>query len=615
MHSRLKDIVRLALCVSFLALSSCETLRLQDHGQLVPDDPVAQCQAHPASIFPGYVPPGDEPEEEDTFVITGSRIARADLSSERPVIISGSQRLPDPLINGSGPRTSSSLDHHHFRPTPWEILARQEAAAQGIPYIIRSPVFRPDIEIPLPAATSSTATFPAHENSRYFLSQADVQTLDGNSISAFSAHSNDNSYYRVRNQLKSCSLRPQYPDPGEMVSHFSYGYDEPVSANEPLRPTVWLTPSPWSDETKLLHIGIRAFDVPQAERPPLNLVFLISAAGLRMFEGGLGIEQFGLMTLLDDLRPNDRISIVTYVPIGTHIVLEPTPVRMRSRIEDAILNAGNRDHWEEVNAIETAYDFARQEFSPDQVNHIIHSTGWAYGLGFSDSNDLYQYVYQNRLDGIHFNTLRFGSINIDIEQASSLAYAGDGFSDHIGSVREYRDVLDRHIVGARPRVAENVSYQVEFNPAAVTQFRNLGNYSSNGDYEGSERVLSKNSITAIYEVSLDSSSLTNIGEGIASLQIRYSLPGQDAVRTVQQPIHRSELVDNWDDAHGDARFAAVVGAFGRAIQYNSQLAGLDLNNLYDLAESGLGEDIDGERQKFLDLIRLRQILNGEISPY
>ena len=54
----------------------------------------------------------------------------------------------------------------------------------------------------------------------------------------------------------------------EMINYFPYGYAPPADRSVPFRAAATVLPSPWNKETKLLHIGIKGFDIPRAERPP-----------------------------------------------------------------------------------------------------------------------------------------------------------------------------------------------------------------------------------------------------------------------------------------------------------------------------------------------------------
>jgi Ca-activated chloride channel family protein len=47
----------------------------------------------------------------------------------------------------------------------------------------------------------------------------------------------------------------------EMINYFDYDYPLPGDRSVPFKPTVALFPTPWNADTKLLHIGIKGYDI------------------------------------------------------------------------------------------------------------------------------------------------------------------------------------------------------------------------------------------------------------------------------------------------------------------------------------------------------------------
>ena len=100
-------------------------------------------------------------------------------------------------------------------------------------------------------------------------------------------------------------------------------------------------PSPWYDGRHLVHIGIRGYEMPEAELPPANLVFLIDVSGSMQSPDKLGLLKSSLKMLAKRLQPEDRLAIAVYAgAAGT--VLESTPGSERAKILTAIdqLTAG-----------------------------------------------------------------------------------------------------------------------------------------------------------------------------------------------------------------------------------------------------------------------------------
>ena len=91
----------------------------------------------------------------------------------------------------------------------------------------------------------------------------------------------------------------------ELINYFPYDYPGPDSAEEPFEATVTVMPTPWNAGTKLVHIGIKGFDIATAERPHANLVFLIDTSGSMEEPNKLPLLINSMKLLVDELKPDD----------------------------------------------------------------------------------------------------------------------------------------------------------------------------------------------------------------------------------------------------------------------------------------------------------------------
>ena len=97
-----------------------------------------------------------------------------------------------------------------------------------------------------------------------------------------------------------------------MINYFDYGHPSPASLATPFQVTTELAPAPWNGKRQLLMIGIKGYDVPKAELPPANLVFLIDTSGSMDSPDKLGLLKRSFSYLVDNLNPDDTVSVVTY---------------------------------------------------------------------------------------------------------------------------------------------------------------------------------------------------------------------------------------------------------------------------------------------------------------
>lgn len=116
------------------------------------------------------------------------------------------------------------------------------------------------------------------------------------------------SYAFVRRQLREGKLPPRDAvRVEEMVNYFPYDYPAPASAAETFRPTVTVMPSPWNPGAQLLHIGVKGWDLPHAQRPRANLTFPIDVSGSMGPADRLPLIQSALHQLGEGLRPDDTV--------------------------------------------------------------------------------------------------------------------------------------------------------------------------------------------------------------------------------------------------------------------------------------------------------------------
>src|SRR5690606_19978301 len=126
----------------------------------------------------------------------------------------------------------------------------------------------------------------------------------------------------------------------EMINYFSYDYPEPANG-KPFSVHTEIGVAPWNEKHHLVRIGLQARRIETEYLPPANLVFLIDVSGSMQHPSKLPLVKQSFRLLLDQLRDQDHVSIVTYAS-GTRVVLEPTSAKEKRKILEAIerLQAG-----------------------------------------------------------------------------------------------------------------------------------------------------------------------------------------------------------------------------------------------------------------------------------
>lgn len=452
-------------------------------------------------------------------------------------------------------------------------------------------------------------------------------------VSTFSIDVDTASYSFVRRSLKEGVLpQPDTVRVEEMVNYFPYDWPGPADAATPFNPTVTVMPTPWNQHTRLMHVAIKGFDVQPAARPRANLVFLIDVSGSMNEPDKLPLLQSAFRLLVTKLNPQDTVSIVTYAgDAGT--VLEPTKVSERAKILSAIddLRPGGSTAGEA--GIREAYRLAEASFVKDGVNRVMLATDGDFNVGQSDDDDLKRIVEEKRKSGVFLSVFGFGRGNLNDRMMQAIAQNGNGAAAYIDTLAEAEKVLVEDSASTLFPIAKDVKIQVEFNPAAVSEYRLIGYETRalnredfNNDRVDAGEIGAGHSVTAIYEItpkgspaetmdplrygeaSPQNGGVADAGE-YAFVKIRYKLPDEDVSKLIETPVTRANEVGSFDAAGADQRFSVAVAAFGQKLRETDQTASFGYDRIMQIATAARGTDPYGYRAEFLSLVRLAAALD------
>lgn len=451
-------------------------------------------------------------------------------------------------------------------------------------------------------------------------------------VSTFSSDVDTASYSFSRRRLSSGRL----PEPDairleEWLNYFDYDYPAPERPEQPFKPTVAVTDSPWKAGNKLLHIGIQGYELPQTTLPRANLVFLLDVSGSMSAEDKLPLLKQSLTMMLNDMPDDDTVAIVVYAG-ASGVVLPPTPVKEKAKILMALnqLQAGGSTAGGE--GIQLAYQLAEANFDEKAVNRVLLATDGDFNVGITDRDALEGLIARKRKQGIYLSVLGFGAGNYNDHLMQTLAQNGNGVAAYIDNLNEARKVLVTEATSSLFPIAEDLKIQVEFNPATVQEYRLLGYETRalkredfNNDAVDAGDIGAGHSVTAIYEV-------TPVGgtplitqtryeaerkpeqekgkrDEYAFLKLRYKLPGEDVSRHLESAIPAHNTPE--DDAlrSQEAAFATAVAGSAQLLKVGKYTGEWSLDDAIDLAQANRGSDLYGYRAEFVQLLRLARELD------
>ncbi len=468
-----------------------------------------------------------------------------------------------------------------------------------------------DIAPPLPADTEAFANAEANP----------VKAVAEAPVSTFSVDVDTASYAVIRQSLTSGHLPPKEAVRiEEMVNYFPYAYPAP-EGDRPFRADVAVMPTPWNAETRLVRIGLQGRLPALADRPPLNLVFLVDTSGSMEDPAKLPLLKQALRLTLPQLRPEDQVAIVAYAgSAGT--VLEPTSATDAAAISAALDRLGAGGSTAGAEGLALAYQVAAQMAAPGEVSRVLLATDGDFNVGISDPQALEDYVAQQRNSGTYLSVLGFGRGNLDDAVMQALAQNGNGMAAYIDTAQEARKVLVDQLSGALFPLADDVKVQVEWNPAQVAEYRLIGYETRalrredfNNDKVDAGEIGAGHQVTALYEITApDSPARLNdplrygaepvpqTGDEIGFLRLRWKAPGANESALIETPITGAEAAD------ADARFAAAIAGFGQLLTGATYLGDWGWDEAIKLAEGARGEDPFGYRIEAVNLMRLAQAL-------
>ena len=413
----------------------------------------------------------------------------------------------------------------------------------------------------------------------------------------------------------------------EMINYFTYDYPQPENGH-PFSINHELATCPWNEESMLLHIGLQGEKIAMENLPPSNIVFLIDVSGSMSSHNKLPLLKKAFKLLVQQLRDEDRVAIVVYAG-SSGLVLPSTSGSNKHKILNSLerLSAGGSTAG--AAGLKLAYNVATENFIKDGNNRIILATDGDFNVGQSSNAEMERLIEKEREKGIFMSVLGFGTGNYMDDKMEIIADKGNGNYAYIDNIMEAKKVLVNEFGGTLFTIAKDVKIQIEFNPAVVESYRLIGYENrllNDEDFEDDKKdageLGSGHSVTALYEIKLaNKSSLkkndlkyqtTNInnlakeGDEIATVKFRYKKPkGVKSILLEEIIPYTNNYVSDMSD---NFKFSAAVAGFGMLLRNSEHKGNITYKSVIDLAKDAKGNDPEGYRSEFIQLIKLSEHL-------
>lgn len=413
----------------------------------------------------------------------------------------------------------------------------------------------------------------------------------------------------------------------EFINYFPYTYSAP-NKNQDIKINTELAYCPWNKDALLLKIGLKSKKLNTNNSLSNNVVFLIDVSGSMDSKVKLPLAKRAFNLLLNKLREDDFVSIVTYGGNSASIVMQPTNCSDRRYISRKIEELSASGATPGAPGIQVSYNLLKKHLLNYTNNRVIVATDGDFNMGINSDAEMQRMMESLRKDNIEITVLGFGIDNLKDNKLEIIADKGNGNYFHIDNVIEAKKVLVEEFRGTLVTVAKDVKAQIEFNPSFVSSYRQIG-YENRSlrdeDFDDATidagEMGSDHTVTVLYEIILGNCASpknkkyflplnpisTNPNHELLTISVKYKKPKTDNDITLEEVVYNApKKIINVSD---DFRFICSVAEFGMLLR-NSPLKGnSSWEQARELGNAGLGEDEDGYRGEYIKLLEEAQFLN------
>jgi Ca-activated chloride channel family protein len=416
----------------------------------------------------------------------------------------------------------------------------------------------------------------------------------------------DTASYAIGRKYVNDGILPPYDTvrAEEYINYFVQDYTPP--ANQAFAIYADGAPSPFHrDGSTLLRIGVQGYDVPEAQRKPAALTFVIDVSGSMDMESRLGTVKRSLQMLVDRLRPDDSVSIVVFGDTA-RAVLYPTSGADKNAILSAIYSLQPEGSTNTEAGLQLGYEMATQSYLPGGINRVILCSDGVGNVGTTDPIALINGVKGRAPADVMLTTIGFGMDNYNDVMLEQLANKGNGFYAYIDTLAEARKMFIDRLTNTLEAIAKDAKVQVEFNPEVVATYRLIGyenravaDQDFRDDRVDAGELNAGHNATAMYQITLR----PNARGKIATVFLRWQDPNTLQVQELAGDVNTWNLVGSYEQASARFQMNAAVMQYAEILR-RSPYTNMQLSELMNYAwqvSRQLPQDADV--QEFAQLVQ------------
>jgi Ca-activated chloride channel homolog len=379
-----------------------------------------------------------------------------------------------------------------------------------------------------------------------------------------------------------------------------------------------IAPSPFGDEGQLLlQVGLKARVIPKSARKPVALTFIIDVSGSMSQDGRLELVKQGLHLLVNQLDERDTIGIVSF-ETSAHRILDPTAAANRGRIFAALDLLRPEGSTNVAEGLRLGYEMALEQLRSGAENRVILCSDGVANEGITDPKVLAARVAEYKSNYVYLNCVGVGMGNHNDALMDQLADEGDGFCAYLDRIEEARKIFVERLTGTLMTVARNAKIQVEFDPASVRRFRQLGyekralaHRDFRNDRVDAGEVGAGQEVVALYEIEPKGDAAGPLG----TVRIRYEDPDKGELREQARQLFAAEVAPTLAKTTPRFRLSACVAEFAEILRQSVHARDGSFGAILRLAEP-LVDELKGDADvpEFVALVQQAARLPDLLPP-
>jgi Mg-chelatase subunit ChlD/uncharacterized protein involved in exopolysaccharide biosynthesis len=445
--------------------------------------------------------------------------------------------------------------------------------------------------------------------------QPEIHTRE-NAFSTFSLNVSD-----VAFKLAAASLeKGQMPEPAsirseEFINAFDYR-DPEAPAGVPVAFAWERARYPYAQNRDLLRFSIKTAAHGRQAGRPLNLVLLMDNSGSMERADRVAIIREALKVLASQLQPQDKLSVITFARTA-QLRVDGVAGNQAAQVAEDIGGLTPEGGTNIEEAMNLAYQTALRHYLANGINRVVLLTDGAANLGNVEPELLMQKVEANRKQGVALDCFGIGWEGFNDDLLETLSRNGDGRYGFINSPEEAATEFAGQLAGALNVAASDVKVQVEFNPARVTAYRQIG-YAK---HQLTKEQFRDNTVDAAEIAAQEAGNALYVtevnpaGQGpLGTVRVRFKVPGTSDYREHEWTVPFSGNAVAMEQGSPAMRLAATASAFSEWLASSPYATEVTPDTLLRYL-SGVPEvyGADGRPKKLEWMIRqAKSVAGGEI---